>query len=112
MARYGLPLTVASLIILAFGCGSSSSDRAGEGESCGGSLGVNCSDDLYCQYQSTTCGVADETGICAKRPQICTMDYHPVCGCDRHTYPNACAAAAAGQSIADSGPCAVPTNRR
>jgi hypothetical protein len=44
-------------------------------------------------------------GVCRVRPQVCTYDYRPVCGCNGKTYGNACAAAAAGVSVLQDGPC-------
>jgi len=36
------------------------------------------------------CGAADAPGVCREKPQMCTMDYTPVCGCDEQTYSNEC----------------------
>src|SRR5262245_44910498 len=47
-------------------------------------------------------------GKCTARPEICTDQLDPVCGCDGQTYPNACDAAAAGASVEHAGACAAP----
>lgn len=80
------------------------------GEACGGMMGLYCaSETAYCAYErDAMCGAADQTGICRERPQVCTREYRPVCGCNGQTYPNACEAAAAGTSVSHEGTCRKP----
>jgi hypothetical protein len=72
---------------------------------CGGVAGIACAEGEYCAYPVGTCGEGDHPGECRPRPEMCTMDYDPVCGCDGRTYSNACTAAAEGVSIRFGGPC-------
>jgi hypothetical protein len=48
--------------------------------------------------------------VCKTRPEVCPAIYQPVCGCDDKPYPSACAASAAGISVAREGECAAPTS--
>jgi len=77
-----------------------------EAQVCGGIQGVTCPPEAYCDFaQSDGCDVADGQGRCVPRPEVCTREYNPVCGCDATTYGNACMAAAAGASVRAAGEC-------
>jgi hypothetical protein len=80
--------------------------RSGVGGACGGMRGVQCKKKLFCDYApAALCGAADAMGSCARKPQVCTLDYRPVCGCDDKTYPNDCARRASGVGKVKDGAC-------
>lgn len=74
---------------------------------CGGFAGATCGANEYCNYPATaSCGMADQTGNCAPKPQFCTAQIQKVCACNGKTYNNECEANRAGVSARAQGPCA------
>ena len=74
---------------------------------CGGWNGVqDCGEGNYCDFElEDICGFADASGICKPKPDACSFEIDPVCGCDHKTYSNACMANAGGTSVKKIGPC-------
>lgn len=89
--------------------GAETGDGAGTGggeRACGSRGLAPCGADELCDWApSAQCGATDVPGVCRPRPQMCTREYAPVCGCDGQTYPTRCVAHSQGISVAHDGPC-------
>ena len=86
----------AALCALLLGCAAGNPARPEANPAC--SDNAQCASGSYCDT-TPSCG-RDARGTCKPRPQVCTMQYDPVTGCDAKTYSNACQAASAGISHA------------
>ena len=128
MSRYYGRATILSFVLmLVLGCGAATGEDTdtevdgssgippcfaeeglscgpGRQQVCGGIAGLSCSAGSYCALEVGNC-CCDMQGTCEEIPSMCTMDFDPVCGCDRNTYSNACAAATAGVSVDHIGKC-------
>lgn len=73
-----------------------------QGRACKGN--ADCDANAFCEFRRGTCGEGG-AGQCTERPEVCTAELLPVCGCDNQTYSNACEAQRAGVSVRSQGEC-------
>jgi hypothetical protein len=63
---------------------------------------ADCGETEFCGFKAGTCTAP---GSCEVRPQACTREFAPVCGCDNKTYSNDCVRRSAGVSLKHTGEC-------
>lgn len=75
---------------------------------CVGSGEGMCPAGQFCkvsQDSQLTCDAPGAVGVCTPVPELCTLAFSPVCGCDGVTYANPCMADSAGVNVARTGEC-------
>ena len=111
-------VSVSVSVVAASGCAVSSGTKvaAKAGAVCGGTSGMQCASGLYCDFGDGTAaapsscgGGGDHAGKCAAKPEMCTQEYSPMCGCDGTTYSNSCMAHGIGVTVSKPGEC--PTGK-
>lgn len=87
--------------------------RHSNGHGVSSEIGNECyvwSSSMSCTSRRNYCSTAEGqcmegAGTCRAKPEVCTMQYDPVCGCDGRTHSNACQAGEVGVNVWHRGSC-------
>lgn len=101
---YLLVLIVAAIALAANECDDGPTQPPPGGQ-CGTVAGIACPAAQFCELPAGECQTADLAGVCKIKPEICTQQYDPVCGCDGVTYGNDCMRMSVGVQKAHDGEC-------
>lgn len=102
--RAAASFALALVIVAATGCHPHAAHRACRDRSA-------CAANEYCAFKPALCGKGKKPGICRKAETNCAADEALVCGCDRQSYGNECAAHRAGVDLDVQGSCRAPPPR-
>ena len=67
----------------------------------------DCAANEFCEFAAGSCPKKNSgaQGTCVVKPEGCTQQFDPVCGCDNKTYGNDCIRRMAGVSLKSTGAC-------